>query len=45
MIRQQVETFEETVKQRARLIEREERLQEARERLEGKSNLSGVKMK
>ena len=45
MIRNYVETFEEKVKQRAKLIEQEERLQEARERLEGKSNLSDVKMK
>ena len=45
MIRKYVETFEEKVKQRAKLIEREERLQEAIERLEGKSNLSDVKMK
>jgi hypothetical protein len=45
MIRKQVETFEEKVKQRAKLIEREERLQEARERLEGKSNLSDIKIK
>ena len=40
-----VETFEENIKQRAKIIEQEERLQEARERLEGKSNLSDVKMK
>lgn len=45
MIRKYVETFEEKVKQRAKLIEREERLQETIERLEGKSNLSDVKMK
>ncbi len=45
MIRKHVETFEKKVKQRAKLIERGELLQEVIERLEGKSNLSDVKMK
>lgn len=40
IIRKYVEAFEENVKQRAKLIEQEERLKAKKERLEEESNIS-----